>query len=336
MTTRAIVLINKGLYLEALVDILREIDPSMVVDTGVPATASDLDAVDAAKPDVVIVDVDQDGEDAVAIVRAVVQRLGGARVVAVGNDGNNSSIEQFLSVGAAGFLPKSFMRLATLAVLRLALGVPPAPVETNAGGHPSPRAPLGDFGLTDREIEVLALVVQGKTNAAIAQVLGTAEGTVRIQMSSILSKLGVSNRAEAISLALRMDRIVWEQIRKAEAGNLDLGWLLPYMEHRAHKAKHVLFQKNDIGDELYYVQNGRVLLPELGVEMKEKELFGELGMFAASRRRTSSAICATDVDLFVLNEVDAKRLYFQNPAFAIFMMNLVAQRLVAARQSLPH
>jgi CRP-like cAMP-binding protein len=150
-------------------------------------------------------------------------------------------------------------------------------------------------------------------------------------MSSILSKLNVTNRSEAIIVALRMQRVVWEQIRMAEQGDLDLGALLPHMEHRAHRVNDVLFRMNDVGKELYYLQQGRVRLPELGLEMKERDVFGELGLFATGHRRTSSAVCATDVDLFVMSEVKAKQMYFLNPAFAMYMVNLVSQRLVAQR-----
>jgi len=338
---KALVLVQKGLYLEALIDVLHEIDPAIRVDLQDPALVQAPEVLSDAAPQLVLFDVDKSPDAGPAYFQPLRARFPDARFIAVGTAEEAATIEGFLAAGAAGYVPKSFVRSATLAVLRLALNSPArAPLDlesTRESRAPSPvdhegrGAPPRGLGLTERETEVLALAAEGKTNAAIAEALGTAPGTVRIQMSSILSKLDVSNRSEAIIVAFRMDRVVWEQIRKAEAGHLDLGWLLPHMEHRAHRAKHVLFRKNDIATELYFLQHGRVVLPELGVEMRNKDVFGEIGIFASSRRRTSSAICATDVDLFVLSEEKAKRMYYLNPAFALFIVNLVSQRLAAHR-----
>jgi DNA-binding NarL/FixJ family response regulator len=57
--------------------------------------------------------------------------------------------------------------------------------------------------LTEQELRVLALIAEGKTNREIARALYLGEGTVRNYVSSILSKLGVTNRAEAAAFAVR-------------------------------------------------------------------------------------------------------------------------------------
>ena len=57
--------------------------------------------------------------------------------------------------------------------------------------------------LTRRELEVLALLVKGLSNPEIAERLTTSRATVKVQVSSILSKLGAANRAAAISLAIQ-------------------------------------------------------------------------------------------------------------------------------------
>ncbi|GAG91853.1 unnamed protein product [marine sediment metagenome] len=66
---------------------------------------------------------------------------------------------------------------------------------------------LGDE-LTNREREILTLLVAGKTNKEIAGQLSLSEGTVRFHVSNILSKMGASNRTEAVSLALQQGIVI--------------------------------------------------------------------------------------------------------------------------------
>ena len=65
------------------------------------------------------------------------------------------------------------------------------------------RSPELDFELTDRQLEVLALIVEGLSNAQIAERLTISLPTARFHVSTILSKLGATNRAEAAALAVK-------------------------------------------------------------------------------------------------------------------------------------
>jgi NarL family two-component system response regulator LiaR len=68
--------------------------------------------------------------------------------------------------------------------------------------HPAPEHTVGR-DLTPRERDVLAILVEGLTNAEIADRLGVSRATIKAHVSNILSKLGVSNRGEAVALAIR-------------------------------------------------------------------------------------------------------------------------------------
>ena len=105
------------------------------------------------------------------------------------------------------------------------------------------------------------------------------------------------------------------------------------MTHERHGMGDVLFRKGDPGNRLYYVQTGCIDLPEIGARMKPGELFGEIGIFAREHRRTSSALCASPVDLFVITSERAKLLCLENPLFAVHLIGLIADRLTAERKS---
>jgi CRP-like cAMP-binding protein len=82
---------------------------------------------------------------------------------------------------------------------------------------------------------------------------------------------------------------------------------------------------------LFYLQRGRVSLDEIDVEMGPGQIFGEIGVFAPGRTRTSTARCLTDVELFCLNSEQVKSIYYLNPQFALHIVTLLAQRLVEER-----
>jgi CRP-like cAMP-binding protein len=150
-------------------------------------------------------------------------------------------------------------------------------------------------------------------------------------MSAILRKLKVRNRSEAIIVAMRVIKVVRSQIEHAQHDDLDIGFLLPHMEYRRYPAGHAVFHKGDIADELYLIQRGRISLPEIRKELKEHDLFGEIGIFAPDHKRTCSAVCATDVDLFALSEDKVKQAYYLNPGFAMFVLNVITKRLLGGR-----
>ena len=200
-------------------------------------------------------------------------------------------------------------------------------ITSNAAAEPGNT--LGQFGLTRAEHDVLVQVAQGKTNLQIANELGKQEGTVRIQMSSILRKLGVAGRSEAIVVAMREQSVIDAHLLRVQTKPADLSWLYPHMEFRRHRQGHVLFREGDRGSEMFILQKGRASLPQLGLEMQENDMFGEIAIFAPPHRRTSSAVCATDASLFVLAADKVRKLFYLDPAFALTMLELIMNRLLA-------
>jgi len=116
-----------------------------------------------------------------------------------------------LDLGAVGFIPKAGERKVMLSAIKLILSggvyIPPevlapceAPPASAARGRPRKGSP-SDLGLTQRQVDVLALMARGKSNKVICRMLDLAEPTVRNHVTAILKSLKASNRTEAVVIA---------------------------------------------------------------------------------------------------------------------------------------
>jgi len=102
-------------------------------------------------------------------------------------------------------LPAAKLSPATAAVATEPLADAPAPVVHVAPTPAQPAAAGQDtFGLSRRELEVLGLIAQGRTNREIGDRLFISQKTVGVHVGNILAKLGVSGRVEAASVAIRL------------------------------------------------------------------------------------------------------------------------------------
>jgi len=105
-------------------------------------------------------------------------------------------------------------------------------------------------------------------------------------------------------------------------------WLLPHMKRRSFKHGEVLFRKGDVADKLIYVANGQLKLTEIGVLIGPGELIGEIGLFSPERKRTQTARCETDCEVYEMTDEMIFQLYYQHPKLGFFIMRLVAERLL--------
>lgn len=177
----------------------------------------------ALQPDVVVMDIRLPGKSGIEATREIVQRLPEAKVIMLTSYAEDELLFDAIEAGAAGYVLKRVgsddLVRAIEAVGRgeslLSPGVT-ARVLARVRQASRESAQAAFAGLTAQELRVLALVAVGKTNREIAHTLHLSEGTVRNYVSTILSKLGLGNRAEAAAYAVK-NRIS-EKYRVEEGG----------------------------------------------------------------------------------------------------------------------
>jgi DNA-binding NarL/FixJ family response regulator len=152
------------------------------------------------RPDVTIMDLRMPDMDGIAAVTAIRREFPEARIIALTSYDGDQHIYRALEAGVRGYLLKDMVHTDILmAIRRVHAGqklVPPAVAERLTEAFP--QTPL-----TARELEVLARIARGLSNKEIARELGTAAGTVKIQVQSILEKLGAEDRTQAVTISLR-------------------------------------------------------------------------------------------------------------------------------------
>jgi DNA-binding NarL/FixJ family response regulator len=154
--------------------------------------------------DLILLDLFMPGSNGLADLVRVRDKVPGTPIVVISSLGDEATVKQALTCGAAGFVPKSSSKSVLLGALQdvlagrvyaPAIAAPPA---TNRMRSPAAMASDDSGPLTARQTTVMALLATGKSNKEIANQLAISEMTVKAHMTSILRKLGVATRAQAI------------------------------------------------------------------------------------------------------------------------------------------
>lgn len=185
--------------------------------------------------DLVLLDLNLPGMHGLAALIELRTRYPAVSVVVVSAASDRASVTQALDHGAMGYIPKSSSNEVLASALRLVLSggiyIPPeilgraepqmdsGSVErsaSDAGGSPRRLLPSA-LGLTERQTQVLILLMQGKSNKLICRELDLAESTVKNHVTHVLKTLNVTSRTQAVIAAARMG-LVLEPVASSRKG----------------------------------------------------------------------------------------------------------------------
>jgi DNA-binding NarL/FixJ family response regulator len=186
---------------------LLELEGDMKVVAEAEDGQAGLNAYEQLEPDVVLMDIRMPGMDGVEATRRLIERWPAARVIILTTFDDDAYIFEGLRAGALGYLLKDIsgvelaqaIRKVTAGGALIEPSVARKVIAEFARLEPASR-PLNDGlidPLSEREIEILKLLAQGMSNKRIAASLHLAEGTVKNYVSTILTKLGVTDRTQA-------------------------------------------------------------------------------------------------------------------------------------------
>ncbi|MCX7842908.1 MAG: response regulator transcription factor [Clostridia bacterium] len=157
------------------------------------------------KPDVILMDLLMPVMDGAAATRQIRSRFPETQVIILTSFKEQNLVEEAMEAGAIGYLLKDVSAEELGNAIRSARQGKPtlSPEATQALISAAKHSHSNDIDLTEREKEILKLMVEGLSNPEIAERLIVSRSTVKFHVSSILSKMGVEGRTEAVAMALQ-------------------------------------------------------------------------------------------------------------------------------------
>jgi DNA-binding NarL/FixJ family response regulator len=209
---------DHGLIRDALCGVLNELRPDAVVMQAADCRQAMQLVAESADLELVLLDLGLPDADGFAMLKELRDRYPSLPIVVLSALQDRNSVTRALDLGAVGFIPKSAQRAVMISALHLVFAggiyVPPEILRREESPTKIQRSicdgrPLSpdDLRLTDRQMEVLGLMLRGKSNKAIARALNLAEPTVKNHVTAILRALRVTNRSEAIVV---VNQLRWE------------------------------------------------------------------------------------------------------------------------------
>jgi DNA-binding NarL/FixJ family response regulator len=210
---KLLVIEDHALVREGLVQTLHQLDAKVSVMEAADCESGCTILAQADDFDLVLLDLALPGIDGLTCLNLLRQRHPALPVVIVSAYDDTHTVTRALKAGAAGFVPKAYSGDRLLDALRQVLeGTIFVPEQTLPANHGLGLAvpPTGkdvsasEVGLTGRQTDVLALMVKGRSNRDIAELLGLSEGTVKIHITAIFKALGVASRTQALVAVARL------------------------------------------------------------------------------------------------------------------------------------
>jgi len=200
-------LVREGM-IQALQTLAGDGDPVTTRGVGSAAEALEMLSVVGSEIDLLLLDLMLPGTGGLALLGALRKRYPAMPVLIISALDDAETVRRALSAGAAGFVSKASSTDVLLDAVRAVLAggsvIPPQLDDMLSRRGARNSRDIGKrMGVTAAQMRVLELLVEGKTNREISEVIGVTEGTVKIHVSAIFKALQVTNRSQAMLVAGR-------------------------------------------------------------------------------------------------------------------------------------
>lgn len=203
---------------DALHDVLAELKHGAVILEAATSAQAMQTIAEHTDTKLVLLDLTLPDRDGFSVLEELRRCYPTIAVIVLSANQDRSNVLKALRLGALGYIPKSMPRDVMLNAIQLvfagSLYVPPQVLDDDAIEEATSNSPsreriaawCAQLGLKERQLDVLVLMMQGKSNKAICRMLDLSEATVKNYVTSILKTLKVTNRTEAVATVHRLGR----------------------------------------------------------------------------------------------------------------------------------
>jgi DNA-binding NarL/FixJ family response regulator len=221
---KILVVDDHALIREAFHAVLKQLKPQTVVFEA-PNSRQAMRVVEE-HPDLslILLDINLPDRNGFSFLVELRERYPTIAIIMLSASDDQDKVRHAFSLGALGFIPKTTEREVMLRAIELVLSggiyIPSEILDAEETTSPrlenklAPRKSLSGLGLTDRQIDVLALLMKGKNNKVIAKTLNMAVPTVKNHITAVLKALNVTSRTEAV---IKLGQMGWESSPKSES-----------------------------------------------------------------------------------------------------------------------
>lgn len=219
---KVLIVDDHALIREALHSVLKQLNREAVIVEA--SNSQQAMRIVEEHPDIsfILLDINLPDRDGFSVLRELRERYATIAIVILSSSDDQDTVKRAFKLGALGFIPKTTEREVILNAIKLVFSggvyIPSQMLEETRSprpiAEPAGRDSFKGIGLTDRQIEVLALLMKGRSNKVIAKTLNMAVPTVKNHITAVLKALGVASRAEAI---IKVGKMGWELPPKSEA-----------------------------------------------------------------------------------------------------------------------
>lgn len=219
---KVLVVDDHALIREALHSVLKQLNREAVIFEA--SNSQKAMRIVEEHPDIsfILLDINLPDRDGFSVLRELRERYPTIAIVILSSSDDQDTVKRAFKLGALGFIPKTTEREVILNAIKLVFSggvyIPSQMLEETRSPRlvddPAGRDSFKGIGLTDRQIEVLALLMKGRSNKVIARTLNMAVPTVKNHITAVLKTLGVASRTEAI---IKVGKMGWELPPKSES-----------------------------------------------------------------------------------------------------------------------